>query len=162
MRIGNRRAYHDYQLLEKIEAGLELTGPEVKSVKEGHLSLEGSFVKIIGTEAYLVNAQIHPYSNAPAEGYDPKRTRKLLLHKKELMALKGRLQQSNLTLVPLSCYTTSRRRVVVAGQSHASTKHSFIKLEIALARGKKQYEKREALKRKDLERQVEEELRGKI
>lgn len=147
MRIGNRRAYHDYQLLEKIEAGLELTGPEVKSVKEGHLSLEGSFVKIIGTEAYLVNAQIHPYSNAPAEGYDPKRTRKLLLHKKEIMALKGRLQQSNLTLVPLSCYTT---------------RHSFIKLEIALARGKKQYEKREALKRKDLERQVEEELRGKI
>lgn len=147
MRIGNRRAYHDYQLLEKIEAGLELTGPEVKSVKEGHLSLEGSFVKIIGTEAYLVNAQIHPYLNAPAEGYDPKRTRKLLLHKKEIMALKGRLQQSNLTLVPLSCYTTSR---------------SFIKLEIALARGKKQYEKREALKRKDLERQVEEELRGKI
>ncbi|MCL4382251.1 MAG: SsrA-binding protein SmpB [Patescibacteria group bacterium] len=147
MRIGNRRAYHDYQLLEKIEAGLELTGPEVKSVKEGHLSLEGSFVKIIGTEAYLVNAQIHPYSNAPAEGYDPKRTRKLLLHKKEIMALKGRLQQSNLTLIPLSCYTTS---------------HSFIKLEIALARGKKQYEKREALKRKDLERQVEEELRGKI
>ncbi len=147
MRIGNRRAYHDYQLLEKIEAGLELTGPEVKSVKEGHLSLEGSFVKIIGTEAYLVNAQIHPYANAPTQGYDPRRTRKLLLHKKEIMALKGRLQQSNLTLVPLSCYTT---------------RHSFIKVEIALARGKKQYEKREALKRKDLERQVEEELRGKI
>ncbi len=146
MKITNRRAFYDFQILEKLEAGIHLTGPEVKSVKAGHLSLEGAFVKIVGSEAYLVNAQIHPYPQARLENYDPRRTRKLLLHKKELVALKTKAQQTNLTLVPLSCYTTS----------------GLIKLEIALARGKRKYEKKEALKRKDLEREVEEELRGKI
>lgn len=146
MKTTNRRAFFDYQILEKIEAGINLTGQEVKSVKGGHLSLDGSYVKIVGSEAYLVNAQIHPYSNARVENYDPNRTRKLLLHKKETISLKSKIDQSNLTLVPLECYTTS---------------HGLLKLTIGLAKGKKQYEKREALKKKDLDRQVEEELKGK-
>lgn len=146
MRIVNRRAFHNFQILEKVEAGIHLTGPEVKSIKGGHASLEGAFVKIVGSEAYLVNAQIYPYEHARLENYDPQRTRKLLLHKKEIMALKGRIQQANLTLVPLACYN----------------KAGLIKVEIALAKGKKQFEKKEALKRRDLDRQLEEELKGKI
>lgn len=150
MKIVNRRAYHDYHILEKLEAGIHLTGPEVKSIKGGHMSLDGAFVRIIGSEAYLVNAQIFPYEFArpPAggENYDPRRTRKLLLHKKETIALKTKTEQGGLTLVPISCYN----------------KAGFIKLKIALAKGKKKYEKREALKKKDLQRQIEEELRGKI
>lgn len=146
MKIINKRAFFDYQILEKFEAGINLTGQEVKSVKGGHLSLEGSYVKILGSEAYLVNAQIHPYLNARVENYDPNRTRKLLLHKKEIIALKSKIGQSNLTLVPLECYNTA---------------HGLLKLMIGLAKGKKQYEKREALKKKDLDRQVEEELKGK-
>ena len=145
MKITNRRAYHDYHILEKLEAGIHLTGPEVKSVKGGHMSLGGAFVKIVGSEAYLVNAQIHPYPFARLENYDSGRTRKLLLHKKEIIALKSKIQ-SGLTLVPLSCYT----------------KQGLVKLEIALARSKKKYEKKEALKKRDLERELEEELRGKI
>lgn len=146
MKITNRRAFFDYNILEKLEVGIHLTGPEVKSVKGGHMSLEGAFVRIVGSEAYLVNAQIHPYLNARVENYDPRRTRKLLLHKKEIIALKTKTQ-SGLTLIPISCYTTG---------------HGLIKLDMAIAKGKKQYEKREALKKKDIDREIEEELRGKI
>jgi SsrA-binding protein len=145
MRITNRRAFHDFQILEKVEAGIHLTGPEVKSIKGGHATIDGAFVKIIGSEAYLVNAQVFPYEHARLENYDPQRTRKLLLHKKEILALKGRVQQANLTLIPLACYN----------------KAGLVKLEIALAKGKKQFEKREAIKRRDLERAAAEELRGK-
>ena len=145
MKIVNRRAYHDYHLLEKLEAGIHLTGPEVKSVKGGHMSLIGAFVKIIGSEAYLVNAQIHPYPFARLENYEARRTRKLLLHKKEIVGLKSRIQQGNLTLIPLSCYTSK----------------GLVKIELALARGKKKYEKKEAIKRRDLQRELEEEFRGK-
>ncbi len=150
MKITNRRAFYDYEILEKFEVGINLTGAEVKSVKGGHMSLEGAFVRIVGSEAYLVNSQIFPYEFArpPAggENYEPRRTRKLLLHKKEIIALKTKTEQSGLTLLPLSCYN----------------KRAFVKLEIALARGKKKYEKREALKRRDIDRQTEEELRSKI
>ena len=146
MKTTNRRAFFDYSILEKFEAGINLTGQEVKSVKGGHMSLDGSYVKILGSEAYLVNAQIHPYLNARVENYDPNRSRKLLLHKKEIISIKSKIDQSNLTLVPLECYTTS---------------HGLLKLMIGLAKGKKQYEKRETLKKKDLDREVEEELKGK-
>lgn len=145
MKIVNRRAYFDYHILEKFEAGIHLTGAEVKSVKGGHMSLAGAFVRIVGSETYLVNAQIHPYTNARVENYDSRRTRKLLLHKKEIIALKSKTQ-SGLTLVPLSCYTSK----------------GLVKLELALARGKKKYEKRQARKIRDWEREMEEELRGKI
>src|SRR3990170_2073006 len=127
MKIFNKKATYEYTILERFEAGVNLTGAEVKSIKGGHAQLAGSFVRIIGSEAYLVNAQIFPYIYARPEGYDPKRTRKLLLHKAELIRLKSKLEGANLTLVPLSWYTRG----------------PLIKLEVGLARGKKQYEKRE-------------------
>lgn len=146
MKIINRRAFHDYQILEKFEAGVSLTGPEVKSVKTGHADLSGSFVKIVGSEIYLVNAKIYPYSFARIENYDPQRTRKLLLHKKQTIVLKTKLAQSSLTIVPLSCYTT----------------HGLVKMELALAKGKKKYDHREEIRRRDLEREMEREIRGKV
>lgn len=146
MRIENKKAFHDYTILERMEAGVALSGAEVKSLKGGHASLDGAFVRLIGSEAYLVNAQIFPYLYARPQGYDPKRTRKLLLHKKEIIALKGKIEGSHLTLVPLVWYT----------------KGPLVKLAIGLARGKKQYEKREAKRREDQRRELEREFRGKI
>src|SRR3972149_3443606 len=104
MKIINHKATYDYTLLDRIEAGVQLSGAEVKSLRGGRASLEGSFVRIIGSEAYLVNSQIFPYIYARPEGYDPKRTRKLLLHKREIFALKGKLEGANLTLHPLSLH----------------------------------------------------------
>lgn len=144
MKIVNRRARHDYHLLEKFEAGIELTGPEVKSVKNGRMKLECSFVKIGDGQAFLLNAHISPYQFADQRDYDPTRPRRLLLRKKELISLQTKMKQRRLTLVPLSCYTKGR----------------WIKLAIALARGKKKYEKKEVKKRQDLEREMERELRG--
>ena len=133
MNIQNKKAYFDYTILEKFEAGISLTGAEVKSLKGGHAQLDGSFVRIVGSEAYLVNAQIFPFVYARPEDYDPRRTRKLLLHKKELLSLKGRIEGANLTLIPLSWYT----------------KGPLVKLEVGLAQGKKQYDKREVKRKKD-------------
>jgi SsrA-binding protein len=146
MNIQNKKAFHDYTLLEKLETGIQLTGAEVKSLKGGHATLDGSFVRIVGSEAYLVNAQIFPFLYARPEGYDPRRTRKLLMHKKELLSLKSKSEGANLTLVPVSWYT----------------KGPLVKLEIALARGKKQYEKRESKRKEDQRRELEREYRGKI
>ncbi len=144
--ISNKRAPFDYTILDRFESGVRLTGAEVKSVKGGHASLDGAFVRIIGSEAYLVNAQIFPYIYARPEGYDPQRTRKLLFHKKEIISLKSKLEGSNLTLIPISWYTRG----------------PLVKLEVGLARGKRQYEKREAKKRADIKRELEQEYRGKI
>ena len=146
MKITNRQAYHKYQILDRFEAGIKLTGPEVKSVKGGRVKLERAFVKIAGSEGYLVNAHVPPYPYARQSGYDPNRSRKLLLHKKEIIGLKAKIEQKNLTIIPLSCYT----------------KRNLIKLELGLAKGKKRWEKREAKKRKDIEREVERELRNKL
>ena len=145
MKITNRRAFYDFQILERFEAGIRLTGAEVKSVRGERASLTGSFVKIIGGEAYLVNALIPPYEYARPADYDEKRTRKLLLHKAQLLTFKHKLASTSLTLVPLSIYI----------------KKGLIKLEIGLAKGKKAYEKREALKKRDLERDLSQELKGK-
>ena len=142
MKITNRRAFFDYQLMEKFEAGINLYGAEVKAVRLGHADLTGSHVRIMGNEADLINAKIFPYKYSRPENYDEQRTRKLLLHKKEIIALKSKTEGQNLTLVPVSLYTTK----------------SFIKLEIALGKGKKQYDKKEAIKKKDIQREVEQEL----
>lgn len=146
MYIVNKKAFHDYTILEKLEAGIQLTGAEVKSLRGGHAQLDGAFVRIIGSEAYLVGSQIFPFLYARPEGYDPRRTRKLLLHRKELTSLKGRTEGAGLTLVPLAWYT----------------KGPHIKLEIGLARGKKQFEKREAKRREDQKRELDREFRGKV
>ena len=146
MKIFNKKAPFEYEILERFEAGIALTGAEVKSLRGGHAKLDGSYVKVIGSEIYLVGAQIFPYLYARPEGYDPARTRKLLLHKKEIVSLKGKLDGAHLTLVPLSWYT----------------KGPLVKLEVGLARGKKQYEKREAKKREDQKRELEVEFKGKV
>lgn len=143
MKITNRKAHFDYQLLDHFEAGINLFGAEVKAVREGHVDLAGSFVRILGSEAYLVNANIFPYEYARPETYDPRRTRKLLLHKKEIISLKSKMDGANLTVVPVSLYTT----------------HSLIKVELALAKSKKKFDKKEAIKRRDIDRQIEEELK---
>lgn len=145
MKITNSRAYFDYQILETLEAGINLYGAEVKAVRLGHADLKGSYVRIIGSEAYLINAKILPYQFARPENYDPNRTRKLLMHKRELIAIKSRLEGQNLTLVPLTLYTTRH----------------YIKLQLGLGKGKKEYQKREAIKRRDLDRELEIILRGK-
>jgi len=142
MKITNRRARFDYSLSETLEAGINLFGSEVKALRLGRADLTGSYVKIIGSEIYLVNATISPYQSGQIENYDEKRTRKLLLHKKEIMALKSRLQSSSLNLVPVSMYL----------------RHGFVKVEVALGKSKKKFEKREALKKKDIQRNIEHEL----
>src|SRR3989338_5368400 len=124
MKVINRRARYDYEILESFETGIVLTGPEVKSLRGGRMTLDGSFVKIIGSEVYLVNAQIFPYPYARPENYDPKRTRKLLMHKKEIISLKIKLASTDLTLVPLECYNSK----------------AYFKVKIALAKGKKKYQ----------------------
>lgn len=145
MKTVNKKAAYDYKLFETIEAGINLLGAEVKAVKLGHADLTGSFVKVIGSEAYLLNANILPYEYARPEGYDAKRTRKLLLHKKELLALRGKTEGSNLTIVPVSMYTT----------------HNLIKIELALGKPKKKFEKKEELKKININREIEEAMRGK-
>ena len=145
MKIINKKAFYDFNILETYETGIVLSGAEVKSVKNGRMSLEGSFVKIIGSEIYLVNAQIYPYPFARPEGYDARRSRKLLMHKKEIISFKSKLSSAPLTRIPLECYNS----------------HGFVKLKIGLARGKKQYEKREKIKRRDMERETQRELKGR-
>ncbi len=142
MTITNKRAFFDYQIGEKIEVGINLIGSEVKAIRQGHADLTGSFVKIIGSEVYLVNAKIFPYQYARPENYDEKRTRKLLLHKNEIISLKSKTEGANLSLVPLSIYTTK----------------GYIKVEVAIGKGKKKFEKKEAIKKKDLQRELEQEL----
>ena len=142
MKITNKRAFYDYLITNRFEAGVNLLGSEVKAIKMGHADLTGSYVRIIGSEAYLINAKIFPYEYARPEGYDEKRTRKLLLHKKEIISLKGRTDGANLTLVPISLYDKS----------------GLIKLEVGIGKGKRKFDKKEAKKRKDLERLIEQEL----
>jgi SsrA-binding protein len=138
VKITNKKAFFDYQLLDRFEAGINLQGHEVKSVRLGKADLAASFVRIVGSEAYLVNAKIFPYQQGQIENYDQNRTRKLLLHKKEIIAIKSKTDGANLALVPVSLYL----------------RHGFIKVEVALGKGKKKYEKREAIKKRDLQRQL--------
>lgn len=131
----NRRARHDYELKEKFEAGLVLSGAEVKSVKLGHVDLKGSYISFKGNEAYLVAAHISPYKQAQnIDQYDPTAERKLLLHRKELEKLIEDSRSQHLAVVPTAIGLVRSR----------------IKLEIALARGKKLYDKREVKKRKSM------------
>ncbi len=142
MKIVNKKAFFDYQISERIEAGINLNGSEVKAIRLGMADLKGSFVKIISSEAYLINVKIFPYKYARPENYDERRTRKLLLHKKEITALRGRTEGSNLSIVPLSIYTTK----------------NFIKVELGLGKGKKEYQKKESTKKKDIQRDLEKEI----
>lgn len=134
----NSRAYHNYFILETYEAGIVLTGPEVKSVRAGNISIIDSYAIIKNNEAFLINTYIPPYQRA----YSPeeaRKTRKLLLHKQEINRLVGKIKTKGLTLIPLRVYI----------------KKGLIKVEIALARGKKLYDKRKELKEKEIKRELE-------
>lgn len=142
-KITNERAFFDYQLLDRFEAGINLTGAEVKAIRMGHADLTGSFVKIQGSEAYLINAKIFPYQYARPDGYDEKRTRKLLLHKREIVSLKSKIGVGSLTIVPISMYTNT----------------SHIKLQLALGKPKKKIDKRASIKKRDLDRELGAEIK---
>lgn len=140
----NRKARFDYEILEKYESGIELLGTEVKSVRGGRMSLEGAFVIIRGAEAFLINSNIPAYQpkNAPTD-YDPLRNRKLLLTKKEITELAGSEKNKSLTIVPISVYNKNRK----------------IKVEVALVKGKKKFDKRETLKKRDTDREIRREIK---
>ncbi len=139
----NKRAFYDYEILEKFEAGIVLTGQEVKSTKNGYINLTGSYVIIRGNGAYLVGAHIAAYKFAGRlKDYDSQHTRKLLLRKKELSYLAGKGQEKGLTILPLLVYTNPRGK---------------IKVEIGIGRGKKKFEKREAIKEREVSRKIRKE-----
>jgi SsrA-binding protein len=139
----NRRAYHDYFIDEKLEAGIMLTGPEVKSMRNGRTNLRDGFVRIDGNEAWLENVHISPYAEANLMNQEPMRARKLLLHRKEISSLIGKVRQKGYTLIPLRVYFS---------RNHA-------KVEVGLARGKRQYDKREAMAERDAKREIERAMR---
>ena len=134
----NRRAYHDYFIDEKYEAGIMLTGPEVKSIRNGRANLRDGFVRIDRNEAWLENVHISPYVEANLMNQDPVRPRKLLLHRKEIASLIGKVRQKGYTMIPLRIYFS---------RNHA-------KVEIGLGRGKRQYDKREAIAERDAKREI--------
>jgi SsrA-binding protein len=135
----NRRARFDYEILDTFEAGVELLGFEAKSVKLGRMNLSGAYVIIRAGEAWLLNASIQPFQpgNAPKE-YDPDRTRRLLMHQKEIKSLVGKLDRERLTLIPLKAYI----------------KKNLVKLELGLGRSRKTKDKREVIKKRDVEREM--------
>jgi len=134
----NKKAYHDYFVLQKLEAGIELTGTEVKSLRDGKANLKDSYVIIKGDEAYLFATHISPYSHGNIQNHDPERTRKLLLHKREIEKLHVQIVEKGLTIVPLRLYF----------------KGSRVKVEIAVVRGKKLFDKRETEKRREADREA--------
>jgi SsrA-binding protein len=141
----NRRARHNYEIEEVIEAGIALTGTEVKSLREGRADLKDSYAAIEGHEAYLLNCHISPYSAGNRSNPDPNRKRKLLLHREEIGRLIGKVQEKGLTLIPLGFYAVRRK----------------IKIDLALARGKKLYDKREDLKQRAMAREMAQLSRGR-
>ena len=140
----NKKAFHDYYIEEKFEAGIALTGTEVKSLREGRANLKESYAKIKDGELFLMNAHISPYSCGNMFNHEPKRIRKLLMHRREIHKLFGKVRERGYSLVPLSIYFNSKNKA---------------KLEFALAKGKTLYDKRESIKRKDAKRVTERELR---
>ncbi|HJX45753.1 MAG TPA: SsrA-binding protein SmpB [Patescibacteria group bacterium] len=141
MKIVNKKAKFNYRLIESFEAGIQLTGDEIKSIRQGFLDLSNSYAKVINNEAYLINA------NIPIVGRSKNQTRsrKLLLHKDEIISIESKIKAKKLTLVPVSLYTKGR----------------LIKVRLSLAKAKREYEKKEAIKRKDIEREIEQELKNR-
>lgn len=141
----NKKAGFDYDFIKEMEGGLVLMGAEVKSVRAGHIQLKGSYLTVQNGELYLKNAYIAKYAPAGAQdGYDPYRMRKVLVHKQELAIIAEKKSSEGLTIVPVSVYT----------------KGNFIKLGFAIARGKKKHEKRDSIKKRDVERQMRNVMKG--
>jgi len=139
----NRKANFEYFLLERFEAGIALQGSEIKSIRKGQVSLAEAYVRLEGREAWLVNAHIAPYDPASYTNHDPKRPRRLLLHRRELRQLWNAVRQKGVTVIPVRIYI----------------KGSLAKVEIAIAKGKKLYDKRSEIARRDVEREIEREQR---
>ena len=142
----NRKAYHDYFIEEKFEAGIMLQGTEVKSLREGRVNLQDSYASVKGNEVFLHHCHISPYSHGNIMNHEPLRTRKLLLHRKEINKLLGKTQQQGLTLIPLRMYFSKR---------------GLAKVELGLAKGKKQHDRRETIKTREASREVERAMKGK-
>lgn len=143
----NKHVTHDYQILETFEAGMALQGSEVKSIREGRVSLKESYAEVKGGEVFLVKCHISPYEAANIFNHDPLRDRRLLLHRREIKRLAGKIQERGLTLVPTKVLVNDRGK---------------IKLEMALVRGKREYEKREAIKKRDVDREIRAEIKKRL
>ena len=145
MKIVNKKALHNYHILERIEAGIVLSGAEVKSIRAGRIDLGEAYVRILNGEAYLVNANIPKFQESSQKDYDATKSRKLLLHKDQIDSLLGKVSGKATTLVPISIYE----------------KNNKFKLEVGLGKSKKEFDKRKVVKERDHARRVEQELRGK-
>ena len=142
----NRKAYHEYHILDKYETGIELLGSEVKSLREGNANLKEAYIVIRKEQAWVLGIHISPYSHTGFEGHEPVRERRLLLHKREIEKIKISLEQKGLTAVPLQMYFNP---------------NGWAKLEIGIAKGKKIYDKRKAIRERDIQREAERELRNR-
>lgn len=140
----NKKAFFNYEIIDIYEAGISLTGSEVKSIREGRMSIKEGYVDIKDGEVFLINSHISPYEAANRFNHKPRRDRKLLLHRQEIKRLTGKIKQKGLTLIPLKVMINDR---------------GLVKIEIALGKGKKVYEKREAIKERDRERDMRAELK---
>ncbi len=136
----NRKAYHDYEIIDTFEAGISLKGSEVKSAKRGSINLKDSYCRIKGGEIYLVGTYIAPYEPATYNNHEPERDRKLLMHKKEIIKLHSKVKERGLTIIPLKVYVN---------------KKGLIKVEIALVKGKRKYEKKQKIKEKIILRETD-------
>ncbi len=145
MEIINRKAYHDYFIVDEYEAGIELLGSEVKSVRLGKMNLKDSFIKIKNGEAFLINTHISQYEmSSNFDKYEPTRSRKLLLHKREIYKLDGKSREKGMSIIPLSAYFN---------------KKNLLKIKIALVKGKHTFDKKNVLKERDIKRQMEKEIK---
>jgi SsrA-binding protein len=141
----NRKARHDYYLLDTYEAGISLVGSEIKSIRAGHVSIQEAYVRIDGEEAWLIDAHISPYDQANRYNHEPRRPRKLLLHKKEIYRLYDDVRRKSITIIPIRLYL----------------KNGLAKVEIATARGKKKYDKRQAIAERDTKIIIERQMRNR-
>jgi SsrA-binding protein len=142
----NRKAYHEYHILDKYEAGIELFGTEVKSLREAQANLKESYVIVRKNQAWISGMHINRYSNTGHEGHDPTRNRRLLLNKREILKIKQSIEQKGLTVVPLKLYFSE---------------NGWAKVEIGLAKGKKIFDKKNSIKERDIKRDMQRELRDK-
>ncbi|GMV99909.1 MAG: SsrA-binding protein [Candidatus Hydrogenedentota bacterium] len=142
--VTNRKARHDYHVLETLEAGIALQGTEVKSLRDGKIVLKDSFVDIIRGEMYLVGAHINPYEQGNIYNHDPERNRKLLLHKREILKLSQRIAEKGLTLIPLSVYFKQGRA----------------KIELGLCKGKQTHDKRDSIRTREVKREIDRAVKG--
>ena len=143
--VSNRRAYHDYEIVEKYEAGIVLLGTEIKSLRDHGGSLQEAYVRVIGDELWLIGAHIAPYRFGNVHNHEERRDRKLLVHKREIAKLKAAIKEKGMTLVPLSMYFSKGR----------------VKLKVGVARGKKKADKRAAIKERDEKRSMQRALKGR-